>query len=99
VFEVENKTVTRAWLWKWAAPAAAALAASILTATLMAPNEQWLAAELEKRDRAHEMDLLRVRSEIAYWEGQQQAVSRDTLDTARAVQVLAQQYRSKTDGD
>ena len=104
LFEEDGKRTWKPWLWKWAAPAAAAVAASILTAALMSPpSEAWLQAELAKRDQAHEMDLQRVRSEMAvayeYWERQQRVVSRETLDTARAVQLLAEKYRSKTDGD
>jgi anti-sigma factor RsiW len=99
IFEVERKAAWKPWLWKWAAPAAAAVAASVLTAVLMSPTQAQFAAELEKRDQAHQMDLERVRSEIAYWERQQRAVSRESLDTARAVQLLADRYRSKTDGD
>src|SRR5262249_48102157 len=99
VFEVERKTASRPWLWKWVTPAAAAVAASILTAVLMSPSQAWVNAELEKRDRAHEMDLQRVHSEIAYWERQQRAASRETMDTARAIQLLAQKYRPKTEGD
>jgi hypothetical protein len=77
------------------APAAAAVAASILTATLMTPNTAFLTAELDKRDVAHAQDLQRVRSEIAYWERQQRAVSRDTMDTARTIQLLAQRVSSQ----
>ena len=99
VFEVERNRPARPWLWKWVPPAAAAMAASILTAVLMSPSEAWLTAELEKRDRAHEMDLQRVHSEKAYWERQQRAASRETMDTARTIQLLAQKYRPKTDGD
>ena len=99
VFEVERKSQARPWLWKWVTPAAAAVAASLLTAVLMSPSEAWLTAELEKRDRAHEMDLQRVHSEIAYWERQQRAATRETMDTARTIQLLAQKYRPKTDGD
>jgi anti-sigma factor RsiW len=99
IFEVERKPAWKPWLWKWAAPAAAALAASVLTAALMSPTQARFEAELEKRDQAHQMDLEGVRREIAYWEKQQRAVSRESLETAAAVQVLAGRYLSKTDGD
>jgi anti-sigma factor RsiW len=98
VFEVERKRPSSRF-WPWLAPAASALAASILTVMLMSPRpanlaqpadvQAWLAEELDKRDKAHEMDLQRVQIEIAYWERQQRAVSRETMDTARTIQLLA----------
>jgi anti-sigma factor RsiW len=98
IFEVERRRASSRFR-PWLAPAASALAASILTAVFLsaaasgpsrpADVQAWLAAELEKRDKAHEMDLQRVRSEIAYWERQQRAVSRETMDTARTLQLLA----------
>jgi anti-sigma factor RsiW len=96
VFEVEQRKPARSWLWGWASPALAAVAASILTAVLMLPSESpataqsWLAAELDKRDQAHNQDLLRLRTELALLESRQRLSSRDTLDTARSIQLLAQ---------
>ena len=99
VFEVERKTIGKPWLWKWAAPAAAAVAASVLTVAFMAPTQARFEAELEKRDQAVAMDLERVRIAMEYWEKQRAADARESLATARALQLLAEKYRSKTDGD
>jgi anti-sigma factor RsiW len=101
VFEVEQRKQARSWLWGWASPAFAAVAASILTAVLMSPGgvespntaQSWL-AELDKRDQAHSQDLLRLRTELALLERQQKLSSRDTLDTARSIQLLAQKLPS-----
>jgi hypothetical protein len=97
VFEVEQRTQSRSWLWGWASPALAAVAASILTAVLMSPSvaespdaaQSWLAAELDKRDQAHNQDLLRLRTELTLLESRQRLATRDTLETARNIQLLA----------
>lgn len=102
VFEVEQKKQSQSWLWRWASPAVAAVAASILTAVLMSPAavesprnaQSWLAAELVKRDQAHDEDLQRLRSALAYLESQQRLATRDTLDTARSIQLLAKKLPS-----
>jgi anti-sigma factor RsiW len=103
VFEVERQVQPAAsWLWRWASPAVAAVAASILTVMLMAPPsvepspgaQSWLAAELQKRDQAHAEDVQRLRSEIDYWERQRLRASREEKETARAIQMLAQRLPS-----
>lgn len=55
-------------------------------------NEQGLAAGLDERRR---QALQQAQSEMDYWERQQRAVSRGTLDTARTIQLLAQQVPSE----
>jgi anti-sigma factor RsiW len=54
-------------------------------------NEQSLAGLDEQRRQA----LQRAQSEMDYWERQQRAVSRGTLDTARTIQLLAQRIPSE----
>ena len=95
VFEVEQRKPSTAWLWRWASPAVAAVAASILTAVLMSPaavdpshTAQWV-AELQKRDQAHGQDLQRLQSALAYLESQQRLARIDTLETAKNIQLLA----------
>ena len=97
VFEVEPARQKRSWLWQWASPAFAAVAASILTVMLMTPSagpsrdQAWLAAELSKRDAAHAQDMQRL---VDYWEGQKRAVRRENMETARTLQMLAQKLPS-----
>jgi anti-sigma factor RsiW len=55
-------------------------------------NEQSLAAGLDERGR---QAMQRAQSEMDYWERQQRAVSRGTLDTARTIQLLAQKVSSE----
>ena len=96
VFEVERKSQPAAsWLWRWASPALAAAVTSILTVMLMSPSsgelspraQSWLAAELQKRDQAHAV-------EIAYRERQDKLAETEKLETARTIQLLAQRLRS-----
>jgi hypothetical protein len=55
-------------------------------------NEQSLAAGLDEPGRRA---LQQAQSEMDYWERQQRAVSRATLDTARTIQQLAQKMPSE----
>ena len=104
VFELEPRRQRRSWLWQWASPAMAAVAASIVTAMLMSParvgqgpalNQSVLAAELDKRDQSYNKELLQLRSEIAYWQKQQQLASNETLETARSISLLARKLPSE----
>ena len=137
VFETQERA--EPWFWRWLAPAASAVAASLLTALFLAPgdsnpvqtpvakteqpatslppaqgsaqadvqalvrdavqqamaserqaNSQLLAAELDKRDRGHNLEIQRVRGELAYWESQQRAASRESLDAWTSIQLIAQ---------
>jgi anti-sigma factor RsiW len=98
VFEVEQPKPSRAWLWRWASPAFAAVAASVLTVMLMSPSGQasqsdqaWLAAELSKRDQAHAQDVQRL---IDFWESRNRAAKRENMATAKTLEVLAQRLPS-----
>jgi hypothetical protein len=74
------------------APAASAVAASLLTAMFFAPRSPVPAefmAELDRRDREHNLEIQRVRGELAYWESQQRAAARESLDTMVSIQQLA----------
>jgi anti-sigma factor RsiW len=95
VFEVEQAKPSMAWLWRWASPAVAAVAASILTVMLMSPSsaepsrdQAWLAAQLQKRDQAHIEDLQRLQSALAYLGKQQQLTTNNSLETARNIQLF-----------
>jgi len=95
VFEVEQPKPSMAWLWRWASPALAAVAASILTVMLMSPSasepsagtQAWLAAELQKRDQAYAAD-------IAFRQKQELLAEKEKLETATAIQMLAQRLPS-----
>jgi anti-sigma factor RsiW len=92
VFEVEQKSQPASWLWRWASPAMAAVAASILTVMLMTPSsgtEQSWQAELQRRDQTHSEDLLRLRTELALLEKQQLLAKGEAWVTARDIQLLA----------
>jgi anti-sigma factor RsiW len=98
VFEAERKSQPAAsWLWRWASPAIAAVAASILTVMLMSPasdTERSWQAELQRRDQAHQEDLLRLRTELALLEKNQGLAKSEAWKTAIDVQMLAKRLPS-----
>jgi anti-sigma factor RsiW len=52
---------------------------------------QWLATEQNNTNREQNLEIQRVCSELAYWESQQRAASRESFDTARSLQLLVAQ--------
>lgn len=50
----------------------------------------WLAGG-QNRDRDTNLQIQRVCSQLAYWESQQRAASRESFDTARSLQLLVAQ--------
>lgn len=98
VFETPKKAAPSR-LWVWLSPAVSAVAASILTVMFLAPPSsapatgsapQWFAAELEKRDSENSKEIQRLRTELDLLQSRQLAATRDTFDTARSLQLLAQ---------
>jgi len=99
-----TKKVSRPPLWWWLSPAVSAVAASILTVMFLTPSarpatmpapQQWLTAELDKRDSENGKEIQRLRGELALLESRQLAAKRETFDTARSLQLLAQRIPGK----
>jgi predicted anti-sigma-YlaC factor YlaD len=106
VFEFE-KPVNRVWRWF---PATVAVAALLLVTIALAGrvHVQWHDAQLSiafgqtipasQSDQAAElaMEIQRMKGHLAYLEGRQQAVERDTIAIAATIQPAARIQRSPT---
>jgi len=74
-------------------PAAAAIPvdAQAVVGQVQESCAQWLAMEQANGDPERSQEVQRVCSELAYWQSQQRAASRESFDTARSLQLLVAQ--------
>jgi hypothetical protein len=80
--------------WRVLAPlstAVAALVIAVLVAISMAPDREWMANELAKRDR----EILQLQGQLAYYESYQRAVLTKTYENSSSIQLLAQRTQSQ----
>lgn len=59
--------------------------------TVRESDRQWLAGELQSRDR----EIQRLRAEVAYYDTFQRAVMKETLENGSAIQLLAQRTEQR----
>ena len=105
VFEFEKPATSRVWRWF---PAAAAIAALLLITVALASrvHVQWSNSQLTiafgqpiapaQTDTTATLasDIQRMQGRLAYLEGQQQALERDQIVIATAIQPVARAQRS-----